>query len=298
MNPVVLWFASGDSLYAGAVVLFLVIVVSPHLERRWLLPLRHVGAWLALAMIVMASPPFPWIADAIFLVGFVLSFALLDLFAAAILGRLRTAATGVLLVMLLVFPAVELSHRAMPVIAGEPGDHLVVIGDSISSGIDPGVPAWPAVMQQMTGVPVKNLAQPGAQVISGQTMAEKAVPEDRVVLIELGGNDLLAGVPSDEFGRGLESILTKLSAPGRTVVMFELPLLPHKIAYGRIQRRLAEKYGVWLIPKRYFTGVIGGRNSTLDGLHLSEGGAHHMAALVAEALSRVLKPPVSALSVS
>jgi hypothetical protein len=30
-----------------------------------------------------------------------------------------------------------------------------------------------------------------------------------------------------------------------------------KIAYGRIQRRLGAKYGVALIPKRYFAQVLG-----------------------------------------
>jgi lysophospholipase L1-like esterase len=71
--------------------------------------------------------------------------------------------------------------------------------------------------------------------------------------------------------------------------MFELPLLPHKIAYGQIQRRLATKYGVRLIPKRYFVGVIRGADATSDGLHLTNAGAHRMAALVARALSSVLK---------
>src|SRR5260370_32740782 len=77
--------------------------------------------------------------------------------------------------------------------------------------------------------------------------------------------------------------------PGRTMVMFELRLLPQKIAYGQIQRRLAEKYGVWLIPKRCFVEAIGGANATSDGLHLSESGAHRMAMLVAQVLSPVLK---------
>jgi lysophospholipase L1-like esterase len=73
--------------------------------------------------------------------------------------------------------------------------------------------------------------------------------------------------------------------------MFELPLFPHKIAYGQIQRRLAAKYGIWLIPKRCFIDVISGPNATLDGLHLSDAGAHRMAALVAHILSPVLKAP-------
>jgi len=99
-------------------------------------------------------------------------------------------------------------------------------------------------------------------------------------LVEIGGNDLLSGVPSSEFGRSLEAILSKLAAPGRTVVTFELPLLPHRIAYGQIQRRLAAKYGVWLIPKRYFVRVISGPDATSDGLHLTTTGARRMANLV------------------
>jgi len=175
---------------------------------------------------------------------------------------LRLVATAALLALLFVLPVVEFSHRAMPVIVGAPTDHLVVIGDSISSGVDPRVPAWPVVLQHMTGVAVKNLARPGAQTMEGRVMAEKITPEDRIVLIEIGGNDLLGGTPSSEFGRALDALLSKVSAPGRTVLMFELPLLPNKISYGQIQRRLATKYRVLLIPKRFLVDVIGGANAT------------------------------------
>jgi len=139
----------------------------------------------------------------------------------------------------------------MPVITGKPSDHLVVIGDSISSGIDSHAPSWTLVFQQTTGIAVRNLARAGAESRDGLMMAERLTPEDHVVLIEIGGNDLLEGVPSGEFEKALDALLSTFSALGRTVVMFELPLLPHKIEYGRIQRRLATKYGVWLIPKRF-----------------------------------------------
>ena len=120
-------------------------------------------------------------------------------------------------------------------------------------------------------------------------MAEKLTPGDHVVLIEIGGNDLLHGVPSEEFGKALGALLSKASAPGRMVVMVELPLFPHRTAYGRIQRGLAAKYGVWLIPKRFFTEVISGANATSNGLHLSDEGTRRMGALVLQALSPVLK---------
>src|SRR5260370_26553051 len=86
-------------------------------------------------------------------------------------------------------------------------------------------------MQQSTGVPVKNLSRPGAQVAEGQDMAGEVIPDDRLVLIEIGGNDLLGGESSVAFEKNLDATLSKLAMPGRTMVMFELPLLPQKIAY-------------------------------------------------------------------
>jgi len=297
MNPVALYFASGESLYLGVAVLALAIFVSPFLTRAGLLRLRNAGAWLALAMIVMACPPFSMIVDLILLAVFLLWFIASNRAGVTQTWvRLQRGSTIVLVMLLLVFTAVEFSHRRMPVITGKPSDHLVVLGDSISSGIDSRVPPWPLVLQQTSGVSVTNLARPGAQVSEGLSMAEKLTPEDSVVLIEIGGNDLLMGVPSDEFGKALETLLSRVTAPGRTVVMFELPLLPNKIAYGQIQRRLAAKYGVSLIPKRCFTNVIGDSSATSDGLHLSDSGARGMAALVTRVLSPVLKSTSSPTS--
>ena len=291
MNLVGLYFASGDSLYGGAALLLLTTVLSLYSKHRWS-RLRNLVTWVAFAMIVMACPPFVWTIDVIFLMSFVLWFFVSN---RTVPGWdwVRSAATAALLVLLLLLPVVELPHRSMPVITGDASDHLVVIGDSISSGIDPRVAPWPVVLQEITGVPVKNLAQPGASTTEGQAMAEKVIPQDRLVLIEIGGNDLLTGVPSNEFGHALDALLSKLILPGRTVLMFELPLLPHKIAYGQIQRRLAAKYGVFLIPKRYFIEVLGGADATSDGLHLSEAGTRRMATLVAGVLSQVLKPPAA-----
>ena len=196
---------------------------------------------------------------------------------------------ALLLMLVLALPAEEFRHRRMPVIEGEPIDHLVVIGDSISAGLDARVAPWPVVMQRVTGVQVKNLSRPGATITDGLALADGVTHEDCLVLIELGGNDLIAGEPSEGFALGLEALLAKLAVPGRTVVMFELPLLPHRIAYGQIQQRLAAKYGIPLIPKRYLARVISGKDATSDGLHLTDIGARRMALVVTEALSPVLR---------
>jgi hypothetical protein len=95
--------------------------MSPYLKRGPLLRLRNLAAWLALALIVMAAPPFAWIVDAIFLSAFVLWFLAANRAAPGqTLVRLRLAATAVLLVLLLIFPSFEFFHRTMPAIVGAP----------------------------------------------------------------------------------------------------------------------------------------------------------------------------------
>jgi len=287
MSRIALYFASGESLYLGAGLLALVAVSSTLRKRTWLLRVSNAVAWIALALIVMACPPFPLAVYLIFFAVFLMWFITAN---HSSVTRLQRGLTLALTVLLFVLTAIEFPHRRVPRITGGVSDHLVVIGDSISSGIEPHVQAWPLVLEQTCGVQVRNLARPGAQVSDGLLMARGLTDSDHVVLIEIGGNDLLAGVSSDRYDRDLDALLSKVTAAKRTVVMFELPLLPNKIAYGQIQRRLSAKYRAALIPKRYFAQVIGDENATIDGLHLSGLGAQRMAALVVEVLSPVLKP--------
>jgi acyl-CoA thioesterase I len=179
----------------------------------------------------------------------------------------------------------EYFHRRMPKLPVQLDDHLVVIGDSISAGIGDSTPTWPAIMQRATGVEVKNYAKAGAGVADGLAMAERIGPADHLILIELGGNDLLSGEPAEIFSGNLEQLMMKIMAPGKTVVMFELPLIPTAVAYGRAQRRIAGKYGVVLIPKRFLAEALSGHDATFDGLHLTNAGAMRMATMVAEILS-------------
>jgi len=109
-----------------------------------------------------------------------------------------------------------------------------------------------------------------------------------VVLIELGGDDLILAHRQQKFERDLDTLLNTVATQKRTVVMFEIPLFVHRLAYGPIQRKLAQKYQICLIPKRYLIDVISGADTTSDRLHLSRREALRMTALVQQALSQVL----------
>jgi acyl-CoA thioesterase-1 len=114
--------------------------------------------------------------------------------------------------------------------------------------------------------------------------------ESSVVIVEIGGNDLLGSTSAAQFERDLEALLAYLAVPGRQIVMFELPLPPFYLEYGRIQRTLARRHYAKLIPRRVFTSVIAGGGSTLDSIHLTQAGHRFMA----ECVWRVVGPAFGA----
>jgi len=291
MSPVALYFASGESLFTGAILLIFTVTASLYLEQGWLARLRNTIAWLSLAMIVMACAPAPWweylLLLALYLVWYVAANRRSK---TTVQFKLRATLAAVLSLILIMIVVVELYHRNMPRIAGRPTPCLAVLGDSISAGFASVGSSWPTFLEKNTGVVVKNLSQPGAHVADGVSMATKLSVQDRLVVIELGGNDLLQGSPTREFEQALDKLLSIVATPGRTVAMFELPLFPPKIGYGQVQRRLANKYSVTLIPKRFFIEILGSTKSTTDGLHLSIIGSERMAALVARFFAPLLKP--------
>lgn len=109
MSPVALYFASGESLYAGAGLLLLATLVSRHLKQGWALRLRNLAAWLALTLVVMSCPPFSWTVDAIFLAVFVLWLAVANQRLAWLGHKWRSLPAAVLLIVL-----VTHDSRALP----------------------------------------------------------------------------------------------------------------------------------------------------------------------------------------
>jgi len=183
---------------------------------------------------------------------------------------------------------------------------VYLLGDSISAGVgasDSGT--WPQVLAERVGIRVTNLARPGATLSDGIAQA-RSIPDDpAIVLIELGGNDLLAGATPEQFQASLLSLLGILAATDRQLLMFELPLLPSQYSYGRIQRQTCNEYRVRLVPRSVLAGAVTLSGNTEDGLHLSAEGHRLLAAKVerwlwgpalAPALCRILSASTSLMA--
>ena len=154
-----------------------------------------------------------------------------------------------------------------------PAKSADLIGDSISSGGFGETLPW----HQQLGIPIRNLAQPSdttARALRNQL--PHIDPRSSVCVLEIGGNDMLDGVEPREFEANLDQILRRLS--GRTLIMFELPVPPGRWRYGAIQRRLARRHAVHVVPKRILLRVLVDPQSTSDGLHLTTTGHQRLAA--------------------
>lgn len=276
MNPLTMHLASGESLFSGAGLLLLALLTSAWCRTRWARLARNLLAWSALVLILGSSTPHPLLVDGLLAVLFIGWLAVEEV--EGFRRRIAPAAARILLACAVILvAAVEVPHLRTPELPPASGMRLYVIGDSISAGVGDTYPPWPEVLAASAKVPLTNLAVAGATIGESVGWARRVMEEEAVVLVEIGGNDLLDGTSPEEFERHLRALLSALHHPERLVVMLELPLVPFFAGYGRAQRRLAEEFGVFLIPKRILAGVLAAPDATVDGLHLSESGTRLMA---------------------
>lgn len=152
---------------------------------------------------------------------------------------------------------------ALPILApparAEPLE-LVALGDSLTQGY--GLPADQGLVPQLQAW----LAARGADVrvvnagVSGDTTAGglsrldwSLGPQTDALLVALGGNDLLRGLPPEESRANLDAILTRARARGLPVLLAGLPAPgnygpDYKAAFDAIWPDLAQKHGAVLVP--------------------------------------------------
>ncbi len=274
--------ASGQSFFSGVLCLLLASGLSPRATRGLARIGRNLLVGLGVILVATSATPLP-LAGYAALVAITLAW----LIAEAIPSRWPRSLLPLRLAAAMAWSGAamfEAPYHVMPMLVRVEGPVLGIVGDSVTAGMDdPGVTTWPRVFAAQHRARVRDHSAVGATVGSAIIQAEALAPVESPVLLEIGGNDLLGGTPPEKFEADLERLLGSVDRAGRVVVMFELPLLPGSNAFGRIQRRLAAKHGVRLIPKRVLLGILLQGGSTLDSIHLSQEGHNRMAQAVWEA---------------
>jgi acyl-CoA thioesterase I len=261
MNSILYFFGSGDAFFVGIGFILVGLAISVCFSRRLLVMTGFLVAEAGLLFVVLSAAPLPyWL--------YIVSCEAVCF-------------------------AVEVPFRFVPVlpVSGHPA--FAIIGDSVTAGF--GEPdkntmmrrgTWPSLLVQQHDIEVTDLSQMGATAASALKQADKLPEKSDLVLLEIGGNDLLGSTSASKFESDLEALMKRVCASGRTLMMFELPLPPFRNEYGQVQRKLAARYHVLLIPKRVFIAVLTTPGATLDGIHLTPAGHEQMA----EVIWSVIKP--------
>ncbi len=271
------WFcAAGKAFFPGIGLLILAAVIP--LSRRiiWVNLIRSVCIVLGIVLVFFSATPLNKWIYMIWTVSF-LVFLLVIVRPSPVAKKVYLPKIFFVFICIAAL-AVELPFHFGQKMPRGNFKKLYVIGDSVSAGMGgKGERIWPEILGEKYGVEVTNLSLAGATVGSILPQAGKIEDDNAIVLLEIGGNDLLSLTPQPVFEQNLRSLLQKVVRPNKSVLMFELPLAPWHIGYGRTQRRLAAEFGVTLIPKSFLANVFGAKGATVDLAHLSPEGHKIMA---------------------
>jgi acyl-CoA thioesterase-1 len=173
----------------------------------------------------------------------------------------------------MVFSSLILTLVSAAAVASAPGKtavrpRVVAFGDSLTSGRGIGTSqAFPAILQQR--IERDNLDYTVVNAgVSGDTSSralrrfDAALEGDvRVLILALGANDGLRGVPVAQLKWNLSQMIEKAQKQGVTVLLCGMEALPiygwdYTVSFHNAYRELAKQYGVTLVPF-ILTNVIG-----------------------------------------
>ena len=275
MNLLIHHIASGQVFFTGVAF----VVIAALLSTAKQAATKRIAFWALLvgvAAVGVSSTPIPYWCYAVAglaTIGWMLSIWF---------NKQRRLGTVALVAAWCMAAAIELPYHIAPALDPSPSRSMAVIGDSITAGMgmDDESERWPTILAREHDLKIQDLSHVGETAASALKRAEGRDIDAPLVVLEIGGNDLLGSTSSAQFARDLDALLDYVCRPGRQVVMFELPLPPFRNEYGRVQREIAGKHSVALIPKRVLMSILAGNDSTLDTIHLSQAGHRRMAAAV------------------
>src|SRR4051812_13819912 len=193
-----------------------------------------------------------------------------------------------------------------PAAAKPPGPGLpriVVLGDSLTAGLGlMETEAYPALLQQKLNVEgykweVVNAGVSGDTSAAGLERADWALDQGRVriLVLELGANDGLRGLPPAVMKKNLAAIIERAQGKGIAVLLVGMEAPPnfgteYTVSFHQVYPDLARQYKIPLLP--FLLDKVAGIAALNqgDGIHPNVEGAR----IVADNVWAALKPMVDA----
>ena len=176
-----------------------------------------------------------------------------------------------------------------------------MLGDSLTSGHGIGQAlAFPAVLQQYLDANdypyrVVNAGVSGDTSAGGLRRLPSALAgEVRVLIVALGVNDGLRGVPVAQIEANLHQILGEARRRNIPVLLCAMEALPiygwdYTFAFRRIYRDLSDHYRIPLVPFMLMHVIGNAQLMQPDRMHPNAAGAHAMATVLWPHLEALIK---------
>lgn len=170
-----------------------------------------------------------------------------------------------------------------------PGRTIVCLGDSITAGVGSGPgEAYPNLLATKLGTQVINAGVSGDTAAGGLVRVDQVLAEDPwLVIVELGGNDILRQVPPEETERSLRGILDRLLAARVVPVLVEMDA-PFGGRYREIYERLGDEYHVPVVEDA-IGEILRDRSLKSDEIHPNARGQQVLAEAVADEIEPLIK---------
>ncbi len=179
---------------------------------------------------------------------------------------------------------------------------VVVLGDSLTAGLGLSAEeAYPHLLQQRLNdeglrYEVINAGVSGDTSAGGLSRLDWALDGDvRVLIVALGGNDALRGLPVRELTHNLSEIIRRAQERKIAVVLAGMEAPPnygrdYALAFHQVYPALAKEYHVPLVP--FLLQGVGGidRLNQRDGIHPTAEGARILATNVWTVLKPIVEP--------
>ena len=196
--------------------------------------------------------------------------------------------------------AVIVASMAFAVVANARTISLVGFGDSLMAGyqLPPG-DGFPEKLQAAltakgVEVSIANAGVSGDTTAGGLARIDWSVPDGTDgVILELGGNDALRGIPPEESEKNLDQMIARLKERGVAVLLVGMLAPPNMGSdyagrFNSIYEKLAQKHGVALYPF-FLDGVALDAGLKLeDGMHPNSKGIDVMVEKMEPAITQFL----------
>ena len=182
----------------SAALLCRMLTANQQIHRlRWLL------AGVGVLLIAVSSTPIPpWLAIPIV---FVSVFALRSKSSEYSRFKLTTLLATSLWTVAIIHEILWQQQPALANTITKDRPPIVILADSITAGLGEGEAiTWPALLAKKYPGAIRDLSHVGETVSSATGRVERTdLPTDAIVILELGGNDLLGATTHEQFRRDL-----------------------------------------------------------------------------------------------